>query len=198
MNWEQIVSKLKPLMKKYRYQHSLRVSVIAGKIAQYYHLPVEKAKISGLIHDCVKDYSLDELKSLINKYQISLTKVEKNIPKIWHAFVGAEMAKDIFQIDDLEILNAIRYHSTASSNMSLLGKIVYIADKIEPGRKSESMKKLWKIIWEDIDLVMLELLNEELKYLVSEHLVIHPATIEVRNKIIIDRRVTDYGKSSKA
>ncbi len=197
MKWKQIDNKLKVMMKKARYQHVCRVSIVAEKIAQYYSLPVEKIKISALIHDCAKDYSLDVLRSLINKYQIKLNEVEENIPKIWHAYVGAEMAKEIFQIDDFEILEAIRYHSTASSKLSLLGKVVYIADKIEPNRRSAKMKNLWQMIWKDIDLTLLALLDQELKYLISKKLVVHPATIEARNKIMIDRRIFDNGKSRK-
>ena len=70
------------------------------------------------------------------------------------------MAKDIFQIDDLEILDAIKYHSTVSSKLSLIGKVVYIADKIEPNRNFAEIRKLQKTIWEDIDLTMLGLLNQ--------------------------------------
>lgn len=189
MNLEKIERKLKKIMKKTRYQHAYRVSLVAEKIAEYYDLPAESVKISGLIHDCAKDYSYDDLNNLIKKYEIKLNEVEKNIPKIWHAYVGAEMAKDIFQIDNFEILNAIKYHSTASSKLSLIGKVVYIADKIEPNRKSVKKKKIWEMVWKDVDLTMLELLNQELKHLIKEKLAIHPDTVDARNKIIIDRRI---------
>lgn len=194
INLEQIEDKLKKMMKKTRYQHACRVSLLAKKIAEYYHLPAQKAMISALIHDCAKDYSFEELKYLIDKYGIRLNKVEKSIPKIWHAYVGAEMAKEIFKIDDPEMLDAIRYHSTASSRLNLIGKVVYIADKIEPNRKLVKMRKLQEMVWKDIDLTMLELLNTELKYLISNRLIIHPDTLEARNKIIIDKRVFESGK----
>lgn len=188
MNLEQINTKLKKIMNEKRYQHSLRVSMVAEKIAEYYKLPSEKVKILGLLHDCAKDYSVDELKKLINKYNIRLDKVGGKIPKIWHAYVGAELAKEVFQINDEEMLDAIRYHSTASDKLSLIGKIIYIADKIEPDRGSKKIKKLWELLKQDIDLAMLELINQELKYLISKNSIIHPDTLVARNKIIIDRK----------
>ena len=194
MNLEQIDNKLKEMMTKTRYQHACRVSMLAQKIAEYYNLPIQKTMISALTHDCAKDYSLEELKNLVDKYKIKLNKVEKSIPKIWHAYVGAEMVKDIFMVDDWEILDAIRYHSTASSKLGLIGKIVYIADKIEPNRKLAKIRKLYEKVWEDIDLAMLELLNMELQYLICNKLIIHPDTLKARNKILMDRRVFEIGK----
>ncbi|MDY0382130.1 MAG: bis(5'-nucleosyl)-tetraphosphatase (symmetrical) YqeK [Atribacterota bacterium] len=194
MNLEQIDNKLKEMMTKTRYQHACRVSLLAQKIAEYYNLPIQKTMISALTHDCAKDYSLEELKNLVDKYNIKLNKVEKSIPKIWHAYVGAEMVKDIFMVDDWEILDAIRYHSTASSKLGLIGKIVYIADKIEPNRKLAKIRKLHEKVWEDIDMAMLELLNMELQYLICNKLIIHPDTLKARNKILMDRRVFEIGK----
>jgi predicted HD superfamily hydrolase involved in NAD metabolism len=194
MNLEQIDNKLKKMMTKTRYQHACRVSLLAQKIAEYYNLPIQKTMISALTHDCAKDYSLEELKNLVDKYKIKLNKVEKSIPKIWHAYVGAEMVKDIFMVDDWEILDAIRYHSTASSKLGLIGKIVYIADKIEPNRKLAKIGKLHEKVWEDIDMAMLELLNMELQYLICNKLIIHPDTLKARNKILMDRRVFEIGK----
>ena len=188
MNLEQIDTKIKKIMNEKRYQHSLRVSLVAEKIAEYYKLPSEQVKILGLIHDCAKDYSVENLKKLINKYHIRLDEVEEKIPKIWHAYVGAELAREIFQIDDEEMLDAIRYHSTASDKLSLIGKIIYIADKIEPDRGAKKIKKLWELLKQDIDSAMLELINQELNYLISKNLIIHPDTLFARNKILINRK----------
>ncbi len=194
MNLEKIDNKLKKMMTEARYQHACRVSLLAQKIAEYYHLPIQKTMISALTHDCAKDYSFEELTNLVNKYKIKLNKVEKSIPKIWHAYVGAEMVKDIFMVDDWEIMDAIRYHSTASSKLGLIGKVVYIADKIEPNRKLAKIGKLYEKVWEDIDLAMLELLNMELKYLICKKSIIHPDTLKARNKILMDRRAFEIGK----
>lgn len=189
MNMEIIDKQIQKIMKRDRYQHVCRVVQLAGEIAEYYNLSVNKVKIAALIHDCAKNYSLTELKILIKKYDIKLSIVEKKIPKIWHAYIGAEIAKDVFKIDDYEILQAIRYHSTACKNLSLVGKAVYIADKIEPHRDFTGLKKIQKLLWEDMDLAMLELLDQEIVFLITKKLLIHPDTLEARNQIIMDKGI---------
>lgn len=195
MDLEQIKNRLKEIMEKSRFEHACRVSSTAEQIAEYYQLPIKNVKISGLLHDCAKDYTVNHLKSLIKKYNLKLNEVEEHIPKIWHAYVGAEMAKEIFQIEDQEILNAIKYHSTASVKLDLVGKVIYIADKIEPNRRVIKLKELWQLVWKDLDLAMLELLNQEIKYLVINKLIIHPDTVEARNKILIEKGYLINGKS---
>ena len=105
---EGIDSQLEKLLTRERYRHSWQVAKLAEKIAGYYYISSRKAKITGLIHDCAKDYSFFKLKELVKQYQIQLDKVEKLIPAIWHAYVGAEIARDIFGIHDQEILNSIK------------------------------------------------------------------------------------------
>ncbi len=191
---EIITEMLKKMMKKHRLQHVYRVSQLAKEIAVYHKIPFNKIEASALIHDCVKDYSLDDLEYLIEKYNIELTDIEKQIPSIWHAYVGAEVARNIFNIEDIEILEAIKYHSTASSSFGVTGKIVYIADKIEPNRKSLDLSKSRTLVWKNIDLAMLEILNNEIRFLFSREKIIHPYTLEARNKILIDRGTRNSGK----
>lgn len=191
MNLEQIDWQLKKILSKERYQHSRQVSSLAEKISDYYHIPSEKAKLLGLIHDCAKDYSQEELKGLMKKYHIYLDEVEEHIPGIWHAYVGAEIARNQFKVNDPEMLDAIRYHSTASGKLGLLGKIIYIADKIEPGRQLEHVDRARILVWQDIDSAMLELLNQEVNLLISKNLVIHPVTIQARNEILIRTNIEE-------
>ncbi len=188
MDLEYIEKQIKENMSTERYQHSQQVSQMAVMLAEYYHLPTVQAKILGLVHDCAKDYSLMELKQLISKYHLRLNNIEINIPGLWHAYVGAELVKDIFEIQNKEMLNAIRYHSTASIHLGLLGKILYIADKIEPGRKTKGLKRIRKLIWKDINLAMIKLLDQELRYLISRKSIIHPDTLQTRNKMVLEQR----------
>ena len=185
---EYIDSQLEKIMTEERYRHSWQVSKIAEKIAEYYHVSTEKAKMLGLIHDCAKDYSIYDLKKLINKYHIHLDEIERNIPGLWHAYVGTALARDLFKIHDREMLDAIRFHSTASIRLGLLGKIIYIADKIEPGRRVEKLIKVRKLVWQDIDQAMLELLNQGLEKLISKDLMIHPETLQARNEILYKKK----------
>ena len=184
-----IDSYLKKSISKERYQHSLQVSVVAAEIASHYRISADKAKLLGLLHDCAKDFSKDELQRLIKKYNIRLNKLEKNIPGLWHAYVGAEIARDYFNIQNQEFLEAIKSHSTASRKLKLLGKILYVSDKIEPDRKDEKLNRVRKLVWQDIDMAMLELLNSELKSLICRKIIIHPETLHTRNKILEEKGV---------
>ena len=188
IDFNYVYSYLKKNMSEERYKHSCQVSKVAENIARHYGISTDKAKLLGLIHDCAKDYSIIELRGLIKKYNIKMSVIEENIPGLWHAYVGAELARDIFNIKDQEMLNAIRYHSTASSKLGLLGKIIYVSDKIEPDRKTEKMDQARKLVWQDIDLAMLELLNQGIKILIYRNLIIHPETLHARNNIIYEKR----------
>lgn len=179
---------LKKGMDKERYRHSYQVSKVAEKIAEYYKISTHKARLVGLIHDCAKDYSLDELKVLIKRYKIKLTDIEKKIPSLWHAYVGAEVARDVFNINNKEMIDAIKYHSTGYRYFGVLGKIIYISDKIEPDRDFARLEKIRKMVWENLDLAMLELLNQEIKNLIDRDAIIHPETLHTRNKILLERR----------
>ena len=188
IDFKYIYSYLKKNMSEERYKHSFQVSKVAENIARHYEISTDKAKVLGLIHDCAKDYTIIELRALIKKYNIKMSEIEKNIPGLWHAYVGAELARDIFNIKDQEMLDAIRYHSTASEKIGLLGKIIYISDKIEPDRKTEQLDKVRKLVWHDIDLAMLELLNQGIKRLIDRNLMIHPETLHTRNNIIYEKK----------
>jgi len=184
---QQIDSYLRENISKERYQHSIKVSKVAEEIARHYKLSSNKAKLLGLIHDCAKDYTAGELNTMIKKYNINLSELEKSIPGLWHAYIGAEIARDYFNIKNQEMLDAIKYHSTASRKLTSLGKILYIADKIEPSRKEDNLSTARELVWKDIDLTMLELLNRELQSLIYRKLIIHPETLHTRNKILKEK-----------
>ena len=188
IDFNYIYSYLKKNISEERFKHSCQVSKVAENIARHYGISTDKAKLLGLIHDCAKDYSIIELRSLIKKYDIKMSEIEKNIPGLWHAYVGTELARDIFNIKDQEMLDAIRFHSTASRKLGLLGKIIYVSDKIEPDRKTEKMDQARKLVWQDIDLAMLELLNQGIKSLIYRNLIIHPETLHTRNNIIYEKK----------
>jgi len=183
-----IEKKLKNLLSEERFLHCKQVSKMAGEIAEHHNESVQKAVITGLIHDVAKDLSCIDLNRMIKKYNIKLSSIEKKIPEIWHAYIGAEMLKDLFNINDEQIVNAIKYHSTASETLGELGKIIYIADKIEPNRNFPEAEKIRNLVWYNIDSAMLEILNRELTYLLSKNRVIHPDTLKTRNKLLIKTR----------
>jgi predicted HD superfamily hydrolase involved in NAD metabolism len=188
-NFYKIEEWIKKRLSEERYIHSHKVSLVAEKIAGHYSVSTEKAKFLGLVHDCAKDYTYNELGDLIGKYNINLSDVEKDIPALWHGYVAAAIIKESFFINDEEMLDAIRYHSTAYRGFGILGKIIYIADKIEPDREIKKVEEIRELVWKDIDSALLVLLNQEIKSLIDRNLLIHPETLFARNKAIIEQKV---------
>lgn len=137
MNKEMIVvrDKLKEKLTTKRYEHTLGVMYTCAALAMKYQYDVEKAMWAGLLHDCAKNYSDDQMLSRCKKNNIEINDTEKKSPCLLHGKLGAFYAKSKYGVEDEEILEAIRFHTTGKPNMDTLGCILFIADYIEPGRK---------------------------------------------------------------
>ncbi|MBQ2983518.1 MAG: bis(5'-nucleosyl)-tetraphosphatase (symmetrical) YqeK [Candidatus Gastranaerophilales bacterium] len=177
-----------------RYAHSLGCAETAQKLARIYKLDEEKAYLTGLIHDCAKNFddekSLDIIKNII---KTGFQENELKNPKTYHAIVGTYVAKQEFEIDDPEIIQAIKNHTIGAVDMTLFDKIIFLADKIEPNSRDEKYSsKIWKLIEENkgvigLDLALLKCFCETIKSLVKRKLYICSSTIDVYN--ILQQRV---------
>ena len=132
---EKIRCELKKQLKKERYIHTIGVMYTAASIAMRYGEDIEKAMTAGLLHDCGKFAPAGEQIRLCKKYELPLKESELEMPALIHAKLGAYLAKEAYKVCDGEILNAILYHTTGRPDMTMLEKIVFLADYIEPGRK---------------------------------------------------------------
>lgn len=127
------------------YIHCIQTMNEAEKLAHHYGSDIEKAKIAGLLHDCGK-------------------KMTKGNDNLTHSKVGAEIANEVFDVHDEEILNSIKYHTTGRENMTLLDKIIFTADKIEPGRKYEGVDEIRKVAYTNIDEAIIMSLESTIEY----------------------------------
>lgn len=153
-------------LKPDRFDHTLGVAYTAASMAFYYGADPEKALVAGYLHDCAKCMSHEEQLKICEKNNIEVTSVERNNHSLLHAKVGMYLARTKYEIMDEDILNAIRWHTTGRENMSLLEKIVYIADFIEPNRKPlENMAQIRKEAFGDIDLCLSHILHDSVIYL---------------------------------
>lgn len=175
---------LKEELSERRYKHSLNVSHESMKLAVRYGVDVDKAEIAGLIHDCTKEMSVEAQMCYLNKYSIELDIIFNNIKELLHGQSGCLIAREVFEINDEEILSGIKYHITGKENMSLLEKIIYLADYIEPQRNFKEVVELRKLAYKNIDLAMIKALNMSIKHMVSKNKIIHPDTVLARNYII--------------
>lgn len=170
------MKKIKKYLKKHltkdRYHHTLGVAYTAMAMAMKYNPDVtnsdfiKKAEIAGLLHDCAKCMDNDSKLKICDKYQISCSDFEIAHPYLLHGKVGAHIAKTKFDINDEDILQAITWHTTGRPNMSLLEKIIFIADYIEPSRRPiPELDYIRKLAFEDIDKTMEKILLSTLKFL---------------------------------
>lgn len=157
---------LKASLKPVRYEHSLSVSFTCMALAMRYGYDLDKAEMAGLLHDCAKCYDNDSIIEACRKKGVELTEGELQAPSIIHARLGAQMAKDKFGVEDPEILSAIACHTTGKPDMSLLDKILYIADYIEPRRyKIKELPSIRRLAFEDLDQALFQIMEGTLRYL---------------------------------
>ena len=172
---QRLQEKLPPM----RYEHSLGVAYTAMALAMRYEYDLDRAEVAGLLHDCAKYYSDGEIIKKCRKHEIPLSEAEIQAPAVLHAKYGAWLAQYRYGVSDPEILSAIRWHTTGKAEMSLLDKIIYIADYIEPRRdKAPDLPHIRKLSFEDLDLTMYEILDGTLQYLEKKGGSVDPMTNE--------------------
>lgn len=168
MNFTEIKKKLKKAQDKERYEHTKGVMYTAGCLAMAHGYDMEKAMLAGLLHDCAKCIPNEEKLSLCKKHGLLITAVEAENPYLLHAKLGALLAELEYGITDPEILHAIKVHTTGEPDMSILDKIIYIADYIEPGRnKAKNLEKVRILAFQDLNVCMAQILRDTIKYLKS-------------------------------
>ena len=160
-----------------RYEHTLGVAYTAACLATLYDVDVKKATIAGLLHDCAKCIDSDKKLSLCEKYSMEVSDIERRNPSLLHAKLGARLAKEKYDEKDEDILNAIENHTTGRADMSILEKIIFVADYIEPGRnKAPDLYEVRKMAFSDIDKALVKILQDTLAYLERKGEEIDPAT----------------------
>ena len=164
--YKKLRKKVKDVMTKSRYEHTLGVEFTAASLAMRYEVDIEKAELAGLLHDCAKCIDSEDTLDECKKYNIELTDVEKRNPFLIHSKLGAVHAKKLYGVDDEDIISAIRFHTTGKPDMTMLEKIIFIADYIEPGRdKAPNLQEIRKMSFVDIDEAMYMILKDTLDYL---------------------------------
>ncbi|MDY6329559.1 MAG: bis(5'-nucleosyl)-tetraphosphatase (symmetrical) YqeK [Lachnospiraceae bacterium] len=165
-NFKNITKDLKNSLDKDRYEHTIGVSYTAICLAMKYDVDLEKAEIAGLLHDCAKCIADDKKLKKCIEHNISINEAEKAKPSLLHAKLGAFIAMDKYGIQDKEIINAILKHTTGSQEMTMLEKIIFVADYIEPNRdKAANLKEIRKTAFEDIDKAVYLIMRDTLEYL---------------------------------
>lgn len=175
----EIEAALAEKLNKHRYQHTLGVSFTSAALAMCYGCDIKKAQVAGLLHDCAKYLKGDELLKAAREYSLPVNQYEEKNPSLLHGKVGAYFASQVYGENDTEILSAITWHTTGKPDMSLLDKIVFIADYIEPGRRDlPGLSDIRRLAYTDIDKAVLGELKSTVDYLRANGTEIDPATLK--------------------
>lgn len=174
---------LKERLDDYRYRHSLAVSERAAFLAERNGIDEKQAALAGLLHDITKNDSPKTQLQILADSAIMLTETEKQSPKLWHAISGAAYVRDVLKIGDPEIVSAIRYHTTARAGMTVLEKVIYIADYTSADRTYPDVQTVRELADTDLDAAILYALSYTVKDLVNKQVPVHPDTVSAYNEL---------------
>lgn len=170
-------------LRGYRYEHTLGCERAARKLAERFGSDPEKAGVAALLHDITKHLSPQEQLNLCEKYGIIPCTVEKSEPKMLHGKTAAAIAREEYGMPE-EICDAIACHTTGRRGMTLLDKILYLADYIEDTRDFSGVEKARKLARQDIDRALLYCYDQTLTDLVERGKLIHSDTVAAYNDMI--------------
>ena len=174
----EIQKELKKKLKKERYEHTVGVMYTAASLAMCYGDDIQKALTAGLLHDCGKYCSVNDQIKLCRKYRIELSESELCMPALIHAKLGAYLAEHEYGIADPDILNSITYHTTGRPGMTMLERIIYIADYIEPNRiEIPGLAEIRGIVFKDIDRALCLSAERTVQYLKDTGNPVDPMTV---------------------
>lgn len=171
-----------------RYNHSLCVADEACRLAQKYGCDEVKCYLAGLLHDITKNLSKEEHLNIFNTFDIILNDVEKSAEKLWHAISGAAYIRYVLNIDDEEIIDAVRYHTTAKNNMPLMSLILYLADFTSADRDYEDVDVMRELVDNSLEEAFIYALKFTINELTDKNSAIHEDTLAAYNNIMLKRR----------
>ncbi len=172
-------------MRQPRLKHSKNVAKEAVRLAKKYGADVSKAELAGILHDATKETPEEEQLSLIERAGIVLTPLERTTHKLWHAISGAAFVQVELGITDEDIINSIRFHTTGREGMSLLEKVIFIADFTSAERDYDGVDKMRKAADKSLEEAMLEGLSFTIADLSQRKLAIAPDTFAAYNEVAI-------------
>lgn len=170
-----------------RFEHALRVADRARELAQKYGANDRKANIAALLHDIMKETPQPEQLEIIEKSGIMLSRADTENPKIWHSMAGAAYIREELGIDDEDIYNAVYYHTTGRAGMSVLEKVIYVADYTSADRTYNDVDQMRRLAGESLEDAMLFALEFCITKLAKARQVIHPNGVACYNELLIEK-----------
>lgn len=181
--YEKLYNDVKNSMSEKRFRHTEGVIKRAIEYAEIYGVNIDDTKYAALAHDIAKEIPKEKSLELIEKYKIELDEIEKVNFNLIHAKLGAEIVREKYGFNE-DIINAIKYHTTGRENMSILEKIIFLADATESGRTYKELDLLVNMIKEDIDEGMIYTLKWTFNDITNKGYLLHLDSVKAYNFLI--------------
>lgn len=184
----EFLEEIKKRLNPDRLYHSLNVADEAKKLAKHYGADEQKAFTAGLLHDILKNTPDSELLQYFERNGIMLTEPERASRKTWHAMAGADFLRRELHVTDEDILSAVRWHTTGKAGMTLLDKVLFIADFISADRDYPGVERMREKAYVSLEDAMLEGLQFTINELVENAWPVHEDSIRAYNELVINRK----------
>ncbi|MBN8191036.1 bis(5'-nucleosyl)-tetraphosphatase (symmetrical) YqeK [Bacillus sp. NTK074B] len=187
MNKEKALEIVKGHLTEHRYIHTCGVMETSIELAQRYGADEKKAETAAIFHDYAKFRDKEEMKAIIEEENLSGELLLYN-SELWHAPVGALLVEREVGIEDLEILDAIRFHTSGKEGMTILDKVIYLADYIEPNRGFPGVEEVRELAKESLDAAIIKALQNTMTFLMKKNQAIYPDTFRFYNELTLNQR----------
>ncbi|MFL0364274.1 bis(5'-nucleosyl)-tetraphosphatase (symmetrical) YqeK [Pseudobacillus sp. 179-B 2D1 NHS] len=186
MKREEALSLVRKQITEHRYVHTLGVVETAIMLAEKYGADVEKAELAAIFHDYAKFRPKEEMATIIEQQQMDPQLLAFH-SELWHAPVGAYLVQKEAGIEDEEVLDAIRYHTSGRMGMTLLEKVVYVADYIEPGRHFPGVEEVRELAKNNLDAALIQALKNTIQFLMKKNQPVYPDTFHTYNDLTMKK-----------
>lgn len=186
MNRETALAIVKEQLTEHRYLHTVGVMETAIKLAEKYSADSKKAELAAIFHDYAKFRPKEEMRGIIIKEGMPAELLNYN-SELWHAPVGAFLAEKEAGIDDKEVLDAIRYHTSGRPRMALLEKIIYLADYIEPGRHFPGVDEVRDLARTNLNQALIKAVQNTIMFLMKKGQPVFPASFQTYNDLVMNK-----------
>jgi nicotinate-nucleotide adenylyltransferase len=186
---EQFIEIIRGRLTPKRFAHSLAVADEATRLAGRFGADMKKAHTAGLLHDILKDTDGEGQLQILHNFGILLDNVEQHAPKLWHAHAGAVFIEKVLGVEDQDLISAVRYHTTARAGMSMLEKVLYLADFTSADRDYSDVEEMRRLVDVGVEQAMEFALTFSIKELVMKRQAVHPDTMNAYNEWAIHNLV---------
>ncbi|UHA74226.1 bis(5'-nucleosyl)-tetraphosphatase (symmetrical) YqeK [Paenibacillus sp. 481] len=183
LNREQLIESVKAQMPAKRWTHTEGVMITAVQLAERFGADPAKAELAAILHDVAKYWPIEKMERIMREHSVALELLDHDKP-LWHAPVGAYVAETEYEVTDEEVLDAIRYHTSGREEMTLLDKIVCLADYIEPGRDFPGVEHIRERAEHDLDAALMAGFDSTITFLILQQKSIYPLTVMARNSLV--------------